>query len=57
MKKEMHIDMDDEKLVCEVCGTDSGVTMAIDPYDYEIHGNNALRALCGSCIQSSADDI
>ena len=49
--------MDREILVCEVCGTTINVSMQIDLYAYDIHGDDTLHALCDYCAEQIAQDI
>lgn len=43
---------------CEGCGQrKSDVELQIDPYEYEINGNDALFMLCDDCVNISREEI
>ena len=49
--------MEKEVLICKSCGTTIGVSMQLDPFEYDINGDDTLYALCDNCAEESAMDI
>ncbi|WP_327209999.1 hypothetical protein [Rhizobium leguminosarum] len=45
-----------KKFVCEHHG-EVTTEVAIDPFDYEIHGKKAVVAACRQCLENRARDI
>jgi hypothetical protein len=49
--------LDDETLVCHVCGTTENVSERICAYDREINDKDVIEVICDDCEQAHRDDI